>query len=128
MSILALAESDLGLTLESPEDYGRSISLEDPSGNTATLDGQYGDIGQIMSLLEGEIPVGAFKQHIVLRISSIVAAGLDRPEAVQDTNKNPWKINVTDINGDTKQYKFMMTFPDNTLGVVAGQLENLENG
>lgn len=127
MSILALAESDLGLTLESPEDFGRSISLEDPSGNTATLDGQYGDISQI-TLLEDEIPVAGFKQHIVLRIASIRAAGLDDPTAVQNTNKNPWIIGVTDINGDVKQYKFMMTLPDNTIGVVVGELENLEDG
>ena len=127
MSILALAESDLGLTLESPEDYGRSISLEDPSGNTATLDGQYGDISQI-TLLEDEIPVGSFKTHITLRIASIRAAGLDDPTAVQNTSNNPWINGVTDINGDVKQYKFMMTLPDNTLGVIVGELENLENG
>ena len=127
MSLLTVAENDLALTLEASSDFGRSVSLTDPTGRTGTLSGQYGDIDAIQ-ILEDEIVAAGSLPHITLRISSLRAAGFPDPEPNQDETGKPWKIEVTNQNGDSKVYAFRLTAPDRTLGVVTGLLAGRIDG
>ncbi len=122
MSLRQLAERDLAVTLEdSVTGFGWPVTLVDPSGVSANLTGQSHDIGLIVDPDTG-VAVSGRTASIVLRMSSILAAGLEVPEGEPKTSSKPWTVNTTDINGNTVTLKVDYAARDRSLGTVTLQM------
>ena len=125
MGLRELAEADLAVTLEdAATGFAFAISVTDPAGTVAPLNGQSNDVGQAIDVETGQIVSGRIAS-VVLRLSSIAAAGLvGIPQGIQDGTSKPWIIRFDDINGNAFDFKVAESFPDRALGVVACRLEN----
>ena len=83
MNLVAQAEADLALTLESTADFGEAFILTDPSGVTGNLTGQFSNISAVIDPDTGVRISGEFIQATA-RISSITAEGLGMPVGIED--------------------------------------------
>tara|TARA_R110000796_G_scaffold16878_5_gene52323 strand:+ start:124 stop:507 length:384 start_codon:yes stop_codon:yes gene_type:complete len=122
MNLWELAESDLGKTLENKTSgFGRDITLTNPAGTALALIGDAGDISQMIDIETGELVSGRLAQCL-LRISSILAGGLEVPEGIFDTASKPWLVTFTSINGVAFTFSVKASYPDRKIGVVKLQL------
>lgn len=119
MDLHALAEADLGRTLEAD---GRTVTVTNPEGVSATLQA----IGNDISLLidpETGVPVSGRNVNVALRVSSLRDAGLDIPFGVEDGAQVPWVVEYTTVTGETITTKVMASNPDRSMGLVTCRLE-----
>lgn len=127
MGLRDIAEDDLGVTLEDKvTGFGFDIKVTDPDGVTADLIGTSADIAQIIDPDTGQAVSGRLAS-VALRISSLVAAGLEIPEGIADGAIKPWLIEFNDIGGNPFKFKVSKSNPDRTLGVVTCVLEFYED-
>ena len=97
MSLRELAEADLAITLENPDDFGWPISITDPTGSTSSgLFGQSGDIHQVIDPDTGQAVSGRLA-HVSLRISSVLTQLGALPKAINDATKRPWLVVFEDL-------------------------------
>lgn len=123
MGLRELAEADLGPILEDDvTGFAWPITVTDPSGTSAVLKGLSADISQIIDPDTGQAVSGRFVS-VVLRLSSLVAAGLGTPRGIADTSGKPWLMQFDDITGAAHTFKVASTDPDLTLGVIVCKLE-----
>ena len=123
MGLRQIAEADLGLILEDKDTgFGFSIIVTDPSGTVRPLTGFSNDISQIIDPDTGQAVSGRLAS-VVLRISSLTAAGLGLPQGIADSGIKPWLIEFDDINGNAFKFKVASSNPDRTLGFVSCILE-----
>ena len=123
MNLRELAENDLGAVLEDGVyGFGWPITVTDPAGVSASLTGFSNDIGQTIDPSTGELVSGQLAS-VVLRLSSLTAAGLSEPRHVADSASKPWVVTFNDINGTSRTYKVNQSNADRALGVVACILE-----
>lgn len=122
MGLRETAERDLGRILENRDEWGWDITLTDPSGTSAPLVGLSYDISQSVDPDTGQLITGRFA-HVVLRVSSILLAGLAIPENVADSSQKPWLVAFNDIQGTPYTFKVSHASPDRTLGSVSCTLE-----
>jgi len=113
-----VAESDLAITLEDAVNgFGWPIAVTDPDGNTANVNGQSGDIAELIDPDTGQAVSGRLA-HVAIRISSLAAAGLGIPVGVAESSRKPWLFDFTDINGHDFTLEVRRSLPDRTLGIV----------
>lgn len=105
--------------------FGWPITITDPTGATANLMGYSNDIAQIIDPDTGQAVSGRLASA-VLRISSLIAAGLALPVAIADASIKPWLIAFDDINGNPYVFKVSESNPDRATGVVVCLLEGYE--
>jgi hypothetical protein len=125
MGLRELAESDLGGILEDGSTgFGWPVTITDPLGNSGVgpFLGFTDDISQIIDPDTGQAVSGRLAS-VVLRISSLKAAGLSIPEGISDENSKPWIVGFDDINGVPYTFKVSSSNPDRALGVVSLILE-----
>lgn len=125
MSLRALAEADLAVTLEDDvTGFGWAITVTAPDGTVVPdLIGQSDDIGQVIDPDTGQAVSGRLAS-VVLRISSLTAAGLTLPQGIVDSASKPWIIQFDDIGGTSHKFKVQQSNPDRALGVVSCLLES----
>lgn len=122
MNLRQLAEQDLAVTLEDADNgFGWPVTLVDPSGVSANLTAQSQDIGLIVDPDTG-VAVSGRTASAVLRVSSLVHAGLAVPEGEPRGNANPWELSTTTTNGGTVRFKVDYASHDRVLGTVTLQL------
>lgn len=120
-SLRALAESDLVTTLES--DFGVTVTVTDPNGQCAEVQGQSSDIGVSIDPDTG-VPISGRRAHVTLRLASLVAAGFDDiPQHVTSADGHPWRIEFTDSAGVAHVFAIRHSWPDRSLGIVTLLLE-----
>ena len=125
MGLRELAENDLGFILEDEvTGFGWPVTITDPLGNSGTgpFIGFTDDISQVIDPDTGQAVSGRLAT-VVLRISSLNAAGLGIPEGISDENLKPWVVQFDDINGVSYTFKVSSSNPDRALGVVSLILE-----
>ncbi|AAQ96477.1 hypothetical protein [Vibrio phage VP16T] len=122
MNLRQLAEQDLAVTLEdNATGFGWPVTLTDPNNVSANLTAQTQDIGLIIDPDTG-VAVSGRTASAVLRISSIIGAGLELPEGEPRANRKPWRVDTTDTNGNAIALKVDYAYPDRILGTVTLQL------
>jgi len=118
MNLRQLAEQDLAVTLEdSVTGFGWPVTLTDPLGVSANLTGQSHDIGQTIDPDTG-VPVSGRECAFVLRTSSIIAAGLQVPNGIPDTDARPWVVTFDSIGAEAFEFKVLDAERDRVLGTV----------
>jgi hypothetical protein len=123
MGLRAESEAALAETLEDTDLWGWPITITDPSGLSASLTGQSGDIAQVIDPQTGDTISGRLA-HCVLRISSLTAAGFTSlPRAIAERASKPWVVVFDDINGTAYTFKVRESNPDRTIGLVTLLLE-----
>lgn len=114
MSLLSLANSDLGLILEDAVGgFGTTVTLIPPTGASLQATGGYNDVSEMVDPVSGEV-VRNRCASLTLRISSLPAL----PFGVSDATQKPWRVTM---NGTT--YKIFDTAPDKGMGMVILYLE-----
>ena len=94
-------------------------------GAGAPLVGLSNDISQVIDPDTGQIVSGRLAT-VVLRTSSLIAAGLGQPVGVSDASSKPWVVGFDDINGTSYKFKVKESNPDRALGLVVCVLEAYE--
>jgi hypothetical protein len=123
MGLRVESEAALAETLEDEDLWGWPITITDPSGLSASLTGQSGDIAQVIDPQTGDTISGRLA-HCVLRISSLTAAGFTGlPRAIAERASKPWLVVFDDINGAAYTFKVRESNPDRTIGLVTLLLE-----
>lgn len=125
MGLREIAERDLSGILEDKDyGFGWDISVIDPDGTQVNdLVGFSNDIAQMIDPDTGQAVSGRLASA-VLRISSLVTAGLDLPVGISDGTLKPWVISFNDINGNNHTFKVAQSNPDRALGIVSLILES----
>jgi hypothetical protein len=119
MSLQAIAAADLAVTLEGD---GQSVTLTNPSGTSAVLQGISNDISLLIDTETG-VPVSGRNANVSLRIASVRGAGLDLPQGIEDGAMSPWLVAYTTTTGESITTKVMATNPDRAMGIVTCRLE-----
>lgn len=119
MDLQAIAEADLATTLEG---NGRDVIVTAPNGDSAPLQAISNDIALSFDPDTG-IVVSGRNANCALRIRSLTEAGLGLPYGVPDTDKKPWQIEFTTVNGSTFTTKVIESHPDRSLGLITCRLE-----
>ena len=93
MGLREQVEADLAAILEDAAGgFGSTIQLTDPDGVTAELVGLSNDIAAAVDPETGALVAGR-SVEVLLRISSIISAGLALPSVTTDPrNVKPWKV------------------------------------
>ena len=92
--------------------FGVPVTVRNPAGDEAELQGLDNDIGSVIDPQTGMIASGRVAT-VTLSISALSAAGFELPEGVANEAVKPW---VVAIEGDT--FKVIETRPDRTLDCV----------
>ncbi len=123
MGLRELAERDLkGILEDRATGFGWPITLTTPDGVSKPFTGFSNDIAQTIDPGTGELVSGRLAT-MLLRTSSLYAAGFPLPQGVADTNSKPWVVQFNDINGLPYSFKIRNTNPDRALGVISCILE-----
>lgn len=117
----ALIESDLGLIMEQSGD-GVTVTITDPTGASATVQGLSFDISQVFDPATGQMISGR-SANVAVRISTLTDAGLAMPRGVSNLATSPWLVMVSDVNGNEGTFKVAQSGPDRTIGFVNLTLE-----
>lgn len=128
MSILDLAEKDLGMILEDDVNgFGVPCSITNPAGLTVPdIKVQTGDIHLILDM-ETDAKISNRVVHISARISTLIAEGLEIPRAQPNQSANPWIFEFADVNGVIRKFTVSDSKPDRKMGVVTIILELLKD-
>ena len=123
MSLRNLAERDLAAIVEDESGgFAWPITLTDPSGRVEALSGLSNDISQLIDPDTGQAVSGRLA-GVALRVSSILALGLELPKGVADSKSKPWIVEFNDINGKPHKFKVAQSNPDRALGIITLILE-----
>jgi hypothetical protein len=124
MGLRDLAEADLGRILEDAETgFGYPITLTDPLGKVLRLVGFSNDIAQVIDPDTGQIVSGR-SASVALRVSTIIAAGLDLPRGIANSSSKPWVVEFDDLLGTPHKFKVFQSNPDRTIGMITLILES----
>jgi hypothetical protein len=124
MRLRDLAEADLGRILEDAETgFGYPITLTDPLGKVLRLVGFSNDIAQVIDPDTGQIVSGR-SASVALRVSTIIAAGLDLPRGIANSSSKPWVVEFDDLLGTPHKFKVFQSNPDRTIGMITLILES----
>lgn len=124
MSLRNIAEADLEYILEDGTyGFGWPITLTDPQGNVSSgLIGYSNDIAQLIDPDTGQLVSGR-SASVVLRMSTLTAAGFSLPRGVADQSSKPWIVVFNDIGGASHTFKVIQGDPDRALGIIVCMLE-----
>lgn len=124
MGLLEQAAADLAEILSDDVGFAVPITVVDPGGSQATINGLATDIGLTINPETG-IAVASRKASVALSLRALEAAGLGQPYGVADGSRKPWTVTLTLPTGDEQTFKITTTMPDK-LGVIVCFLEIYE--
>jgi len=117
------AEADLACILEDGVlGAGWPVTVTNPSEVSESFTGYSNDISQVIDPDTGQAVSGR-AASVVLRISTLTAAGFSLPVGISDTAAKPWIVQFDDIGGSQHTFKIIRTDPDRTLGIVSCLLQ-----
>ncbi len=123
MGLRDRAEQDLAVILEDDVGgFGWPITITSPKGDVGDLIGSSNDIAQVIDPDTG-VAVSGRSASIALRISSLLAQGLEIPRGIADGQSKAWIVDFKDINGQSYKFKVAKSNPDRGLGIVTCILE-----
>ncbi len=113
------------ITSDTSGGFAHDILVTDPNGNSATLAGLSNDISQSINPDTGMLVSGRAADVVFAR-GAFTAAGLDQPTGVQDTNRYPWVVEWTGLDGRAYKFKIADALPDRGTGGVRCVLEAID--
>jgi hypothetical protein len=122
MGLRAQAALDVQAILEDTTEFGQTVTLTNPSEQSADLTGYTNDVGVSLDPSTGAA-VSARRMSVALPIKALSDAGLGLPIAVSDPDAKPWRVTFEDLAGNSQTFKVTETQPDRTLGIVVCLLE-----
>jgi hypothetical protein len=125
VGLLETAAADLaGILSDDVGGFAVPITLVDPSGNQATINGLANDIGFTINPETG-VAVSGQKATVALPIRALTGAGLGQPQGVASAKSRPWTVTFTLSTGVEQTFKVASTMPD-ALGCLVCHLETYE--
>lgn len=125
MSLRTLAEQDMSSIVTNTSEFGREVTIVDPNGVSATLNGITNDI-YLGVETDTNVDVAVHQAEVSLSISELAAEGISIPFGEQDENLKPFRITMTDITGEEKTFKIVVAMPDRSIGLVLCMLDDYE--
>ena len=122
MSLVDLAASDFESIARNTNEWGRSIILQNPSGETVKITGITGDISEVVDPDTGQLVQGR-RVHIRIPLSDLTVAGFQIPENIPDTGEKPWLVRFFDTQKVEYLFRVVQPLPDRTLGSITLILE-----
>jgi hypothetical protein len=121
VSLLEQAAADLEQILTDPAGFSVPITVTDPEGRSATINGLQTDIALSIDPETGQAVVGG-KVSVALSIRALADEGLGIPRGIADESKMPWRVAFATPTSPLTTYKVAESMPDR-LGVVVCFLE-----
>ena len=122
MGLRAQAVLDAQAILESTDDFGVTLTITDPAGESAEVVGYSADVHVLMDPGTG-VAVSGRKISAAVHMNTLQAAGLDVPVGVPDKGGKPWRVSFADALGKQQTFKVVSNDPDRVLGIVVLWLE-----
>lgn len=104
-----LAESDLAVTLENPDETGSSFIIIDTKGNEYPITGTFGDIGYLLDNETG-LPIQGRTITAAYRIKTLA-------EKIPLTPSRGWTVKTTGLDGNEYTLHVVNYEPDRTIGI-----------
>jgi hypothetical protein len=123
VSLLDQAALDLRsiLTDAGPGGFALPITVTDPSGVTAVINGLQNDVHLSVDPQTGVMIAGR-RASVALSLAALAAAGLGEPRAIADGAGKPWVVAFTTPTGKALTMKVAEALPDE-LGCIVCLLE-----
>lgn len=121
MGLWDLAVADNARFMQDESGFARPVTLQSPSGETATVYGLCHDISNTIDPETGAVVAGRYAS-VAFSHQALQKAGLGTPVAV--TRGKPWCVSFTGANGETKNF-VVNDVPSDDLGVVTCRLKIL---
>lgn len=125
MSILSESRLDFAIISQDTDGFAEEVVLTSPTGQSATIACVWTDVGVGLDPESGQT-VSAKAASVSISDDALTEAGIGIPVSVQEKNKKPWKITVTNIDGTSTAYKITEPRRDRRLGVHWFVLVNLQ--
>ena len=126
MGLRQIVKDDIRKILADVDGPQWPITVIDPDGLTAQLNGMSNDVGQTIDADLGVLVSGR-SASVSLSILDLSDAGLGIPEGIPDSTKKPWIIRFDDIEGNPYTFKVSESMPDRTFGLVVCLLERYDD-
>jgi hypothetical protein len=122
MGLLDVAGADLRAILGDTSLFALPITITDPDGKTAVVNGQQRDISLSIDPSTGA-KIAARTASVALSVLDVEAAFGCLPNAVLEESEGKWLVSFTAPTGGLRQYAVTERLPD-TLGCVVLILED----
>jgi len=122
VSLRVQAEADARAILHDANGFSWPIRILDPDGQQAQLLGFANDVAVSLDPETG-LAITNRKATIAISIRDLIAAGLEIPKGIADSEREPWTVEFNDINGRPTTAKVSEAMPDRSLGIVTCTLE-----
>lgn len=118
MGLRADAARDFRLIAGNLAEFGISLELRAPSGQTATLPGLSSDVALAINAETGAA-VSARRASVAISTAALDDSGLPRPAPPQSPGATPWKVSIQEPGAlAAKVYTVSETIPDASIGAV----------
>jgi hypothetical protein len=112
VSLLDTAAADLVAILsDTVGGFAIPITLVDPAGNEATINGLATDIGLTIDPETGQAVIGR-KASIAIPLRALEEAELEQPRGVASKTAKPWTATFTLPTGQAQTFKITSAMPD----------------
>ena len=122
MGLREQAALDCIAILNDEDGFAFPITVTDPGGLSATLNGFSNDIAETIDPETG-MAVSGRVASVALHMRDLAAAGFGIPQGITDESILPWVITFDDILGLSHTFKVQESNPDRAIGVVTCTLE-----
>lgn len=122
MGLREQAALDSIAILNDEDGFAWPITITDPGGTSALLNGFSNDIAETIDPETG-MAVSGRLASVALHMRDLAAAGLGIPKAIDDEDSLPWVVTFDDILGVPWTFKVQESNPDRSIGVVTCTLE-----
>lgn len=103
--------------------FARPVTLQSPSGQTATINALCNDIANTIDPETGAV-VSARYATVTFSIVALAKAGIGTPIAV--TSGRPWRVSFRGASGELKTF-MVNDVPSDDLGTITCRLKLLKN-
>lgn len=121
MSLIAQAKTDLRAILTDASGFALPITVTDPNGVTAVINGLQNDVHLSVDPQTGMMVSGR-RASVALSLAALADAGLGEPRAIADGAGKPWVVAFTTPTGKALTMKVAEALPDE-LGCIVCLLE-----
>lgn len=124
MSLWEIASADNAQILQDTEGgFARPVTLQNPAGQTASLNALCNDIANTIDPETGAVVSGRYAT-VTFSWAALNKAGLGKPVAI--TKGAPWKVSFRGADGELKNF-MINDVPSDDLGTVSCRLKLLQN-
>src|SRR5690349_13337462 len=114
MGLLEQSAAHVRRVLENTALFAQPITVTDPLGHTATVNGQTVGVSSDIDPNTGQFVVSD-KAGVAFSMATLTAAGFtEMPRSIVETSRRPWVIRFTDARGNARVFKVRKAEPDSS--------------